>query len=527
MSRFTRLFVLAALLAVCSWPWIGGLHLWPMAPDSGTWIAKSAPTSPDWVEWVFATRQFNVGWRPLTGLTYTLDFLIGELDPWIYRVTDLVLHLGAAAALYAVMRRLAADRPAWTALVAAALFLTHPSTEEVVPFIARRSYALSSALGLAAVATFHASLRGRAPLALAAGVLLAMAVLANEVAVLYAAALPFVALTTAPADRRGAASAARACILPAIPVIIAVAVRLSVVGGLGGYRLPESVAERAWPVFEAYWRGIAGVPGLGSGLIASLLLAAAAYYAWQARRGLPLVLAVWGFAHGVLFASQGVWFPRQAYVAIVPLAMLAALVLGRTLQERRGTQLALHLAPQLLVLGTLLVGSPVLRGPEPERIADWEGRQRMLDRMLEMIDTVEEPSTFHLVLPYRTGEDRPDAIRATAAERELPRVAKQPVKWMRTLLQDRDVELEEFVYFHEEEGQDDLPAIHVKVAIPLVAFPSGRTYFMRSGPRFERRDSSQTPRAVLPLPGGGRNELVYAQNRTRGEMEWLNARERP
>ena len=47
------------------------------------------PQAPDWAEWVFATRHFNVGWRPLTALTFTANYLVGGLEPLVYRATDL------------------------------------------------------------------------------------------------------------------------------------------------------------------------------------------------------------------------------------------------------------------------------------------------------------------------------------------------------------------------------------------------------------------------------------------------------
>jgi hypothetical protein len=214
------------------------------------------------------------------------------------------------------------------------------------------------------------------------------------------------------------------------------------------------------------------------------------------------LFAGWLGAYALLFASQGVWFPRQAYVALVPLSFLVADVLASTLAERRGAALAAHLVPQLLLIAALLARSPVMRGPDQVRQAERRARAQMIDRMHAELARLEEPATVWLVLPYERRPSRPGALRAAAAGRGLPRVARQPALWVATLLEQRDVSLEELVYF--EAGT--LPA----VGDGLVTLPEGTSYFVREGERLRARDATAPRTVPVPPVEDGRAAWVLA-----------------
>ena len=64
-------------------PWLRYVNFRPMTADAVLWIARGAPLAPDWREWVFASRHFNVGYRPVTALSYTFDWWIGGSTPKI------------------------------------------------------------------------------------------------------------------------------------------------------------------------------------------------------------------------------------------------------------------------------------------------------------------------------------------------------------------------------------------------------------------------------------------------------------
>lgn len=521
MSRGAHAAVLALLVACGSWPWLGELRLWPMAPDSATWIARADPAAPGWFEWTFLTSHFDVGWRPLTALAFTANRLVLGLEPLGYRLTDLALHALTAVLVAALARRLAPQAPAWTGWLAAAVLLAHPVSDEVVPFLARRSYPLGSALSLAAALVFlppPAEATGRtAPSqarALAAGLLVALAVAANEASILSAAALPLLALVRGTGEEREPRSARLAALVRAtawlaLPVAALVAARWAVVGGLGGYELAGDEggrAGRAPEVLLAAWRELGGVARAPEAAVWVALLLVLPFYAWRAfrRRGPELVLALWVAAYPLLYASQGVWFPRQAYVAVVPLALLVALVAARTADGPAGTR-ALCLLPQLALAGLLLWSSPAVRGPDRERVAERQERDALIDAALADLRALaatarDEPLDVHLVLPYAPPRAREDALRARAAGRELSRASRVPAQWLATCLAGERVRPLEFLYVRA--GPPGPPA--TEEGPRRVRIRAGSAYYLvepgPEGTRLRRRDE-EAPRSVAVPPG--------------------------
>lgn len=93
--------------------------------------------------WQHLAFQMN---RPLLFLSFTLNYMVGGLDPTGYHVVNLALHL-ANAALVAILSMVVltggcgidpgeARRGAW---LAAALFAVHPAATEAVTYISSRS----------------------------------------------------------------------------------------------------------------------------------------------------------------------------------------------------------------------------------------------------------------------------------------------------------------------------------------------------------------------------------------------------
>jgi len=111
-----------------------------------------------------------VAGRPLTNLTFALNYAMGGLDVTAYRVTNLLIHLLAALALYGVVRRTLALPYAGpravgrdgelVALGCALLWVVHPLASEPVAFVAQRA---SSLMGLCYLLTLYASIRAAAP----------------------------------------------------------------------------------------------------------------------------------------------------------------------------------------------------------------------------------------------------------------------------------------------------------------------------------------------------------------------------
>ena len=89
--------------------------------------------------------------RPLTYLTFWLDFQLFGAEPAGWHLTNLALHLGLVALLWGVLRRLGGD---WAALIGAGVVALHPLATEAVSYVYGRAVVVSAAF---AVGLFLAS----------------------------------------------------------------------------------------------------------------------------------------------------------------------------------------------------------------------------------------------------------------------------------------------------------------------------------------------------------------------------------
>jgi protein O-mannosyl-transferase len=88
----------------------------------------------------------GIYWRPLVTLSYAIDYaLVGEA-PWLYHLTNVLLHAGAAVLLYLLLLRFTG---AGVALAAALIFAIHPAHVESVTWVPGRTDVIA-ALFLAA-----------------------------------------------------------------------------------------------------------------------------------------------------------------------------------------------------------------------------------------------------------------------------------------------------------------------------------------------------------------------------------------
>jgi cytochrome c-type biogenesis protein CcmH/NrfG len=199
--------------------------------------------------------------RPVTTLTYAVNYAIHGRAPFGYHLVNLLLHVAASLLVLSLARRLAEatmpDRAPWVALVAGLLFAVHPVHVEAVAPIVGRKELLSTVLALGALLTAFSgrgAARSLGRLAAAIG-LGALGVLANEgsavMPLLYgivAVAVPGAAgLVDRPGFEDGKARRALAR-----AVLVSLALGLSLVPYFALRGLPAGV-----PV-EAQW--LAGVP---------------------------------------------------------------------------------------------------------------------------------------------------------------------------------------------------------------------------------------------------------------------------
>lgn len=110
-------------------------------------------------------RNTPVAGRPVVNLTFAVNYAIGGLDVTSYHLTNVVVHLLAALALYGIIRRalrlarvpssLSGDAD-YVALAAALLWVVHPLNSESVSYLTQRSESL---MALFYLLTMYASIR--------------------------------------------------------------------------------------------------------------------------------------------------------------------------------------------------------------------------------------------------------------------------------------------------------------------------------------------------------------------------------
>ncbi len=101
----------------------------------------------------FAAMYLTVQ-RPVTDLTFALNYRAARLDPYWYHVTNLLLHLATVILVYFATRRAACAAgcatPEAIAVAVAGLFALHPLQTQAVTYIVQRAECLASLLYLAA-----------------------------------------------------------------------------------------------------------------------------------------------------------------------------------------------------------------------------------------------------------------------------------------------------------------------------------------------------------------------------------------
>ena len=108
----------------------------PLLHSLGNW--QEILTAPWWIDALY---------RPLTMLTFAMDWAVGGGAPWVFHLVNVLLH---AAVTYGVWL-LARPAGVVTALVAAGLFAVHPVHVEAVANIVGRAELLATLAALGAV----------------------------------------------------------------------------------------------------------------------------------------------------------------------------------------------------------------------------------------------------------------------------------------------------------------------------------------------------------------------------------------
>ena len=131
----------------------------------------------------FAQENAGTYYRPLTILSFAVDYAVWAHEPFGYHLTNLLLHTVGSLLVYLLGFRLIRNRKA--ALFAALLFAVHPVHTEAVSGITGRSDLLFGVLGIAALLLYT---RSGSPMQFGAPVAFFLALCAKETAL----ALPVV-----------------------------------------------------------------------------------------------------------------------------------------------------------------------------------------------------------------------------------------------------------------------------------------------------------------------------------------------
>ena len=161
-AKNNRLIVTALLLLVTALAYVNGLNN-PFVPDDRYIIFKNFQYSEGWElgtlfrRSLFATDPSESAYfRPLTLLTFALNYPVAGQDPQGYRLVNLTLHILVVLLALLLLRRLTGD---WIAAFAALLFALHPAHVQAVSYISSRSDPLYTALALLCLLFWHKGTR--------------------------------------------------------------------------------------------------------------------------------------------------------------------------------------------------------------------------------------------------------------------------------------------------------------------------------------------------------------------------------
>jgi hypothetical protein len=176
-------------------------------------------------------------YRPVSSLSYALDYAVWQLSPVKSHITNVLLH-GTASVLAAVTIAEITRRPV-VGYLSAVLFAVHPLTIGVIPAISRRQDVLLTIFVLGALFLFVRSYRENSSWLLGAALIAyALALGAKETAVvLPGMVFMWLAIYRETDKNRSTVLRAVSGSAPFVLVTIAyVLVRLVVLDGIGGYR---------------------------------------------------------------------------------------------------------------------------------------------------------------------------------------------------------------------------------------------------------------------------------------------------
>ena len=400
-----RFLLLAAALAAFGASLGSGFHL-----DDYAIFSDPVLTSPwGWLQ-VWGWRQT----RPLTYVTFWLNYQAGGQDPIGYHALNLLLHLGAVLLAYECLRRLLPER---AALVAAALFAVHPLQAEAVDYVWGR------AIVLAALFSFAALLCWITDRPWAAVACFAAALLAKE----ECAAFPLVLamLPRRPRGRFHIAVMLGLAVVAGARVVYAAAVTPGAQAAFRAGISPWKYLLAQGPVILRYLRLLIvpygftvdpdiRVPALWVAVLAWAGIAALAVFLWRYRRH---AWAMWLLAGLILLIPSSSLFPaadlsadRRMYLPLLGFAAAAGWLLTRVRTAALAAVVAVALTAisigrtQVWMTEERLWREAVRRAPEKVRPKIQLARAVPAAEALELLAAARRLAPYDPAVPAETGK---------------------------------------------------------------------------------------------------------------------------
>jgi hypothetical protein len=428
-----------------------------MTRDAAIWLDRSEWSNPKLHEWLFETQHFNVGFRPVTGLSYLLNDVLGG-GVLAYRLTDFGLHLGAVGLVHGLVRRWAPDRSPWAATAGAAVLALHPMVGQVVPHLARRGYALASTLALLGLWLLS---RNRVAATMVGIAALGAGALANEAGYVAFGVATLLLTSTRRWKELGALGLSLAWLLWW---------RMSVIGGLGGYAAATDRAGRAGSIALATWSTLlpVGLPATdtsvlpGAGFVAAsiaLLVALVVAVGGAVRPPRPGIdatpswnrPALWALAWlaglTAVYLPNGVWFPRQVYMLVPPLGILVGLLAGVGLGTDAPQRWPARVAAGAVLLLTL---ARITVFPPAQQRTSWEQTSRVTAELIETARAQPPKQELLVVLPFarRGGQAALKAREGAQRRRQDPLGTRVSWTWANRRVGRHKLDLAA-MYFHD------------------------------------------------------------------------------
>ncbi|MBN2055923.1 hypothetical protein JW905_13420 [bacterium] len=287
--------------------------------------------------WLLERHQGGF-YRPLTLLSWSVDYAVAGLDPYWYYLTNLLLHIAVGFLVHRLTLQLTGSR--LNAALTALFFILHPVHTEAVAWISGRTDLLCAFFYLLAAVLLAASFHSRLAfgLVLLSGISFWLALMSKEMAATFPAVALLILLCgsarTLPPSRR-----LLVLLGYILTLVLFILVRSSIVGGIGGYGAAKHLRfdgvildylrfYLGWLITPLAMGGHAGFPWfivyLGTALLVVCLIFQRRY-----RLGVLWVLVT-------VLPVLNICRPQYLYIPSVGFTMVVALALTSALTSRSG-----------------------------------------------------------------------------------------------------------------------------------------------------------------------------------------------